>query len=55
MTRSTVSCIILTGILIALVASQAQADDVPTVTITGYTVSPSVLLPESKGDSADHR
>jgi len=47
------SCTIITGILLAALLALAvvpvHADDIPTVTVGSYTVSPSVMMPGSTG------
>jgi hypothetical protein len=43
-----IALIILFGAMV-LVVSPVHAEDTPTVTVTSYTVSPSVLMPDSLG------
>ena len=49
MKLSTLAIFIVAFVLIAFAIPPAQADESPTVTITDYKVSPSVLMPDSKG------
>lgn len=49
MRLSTLILLVAAFVIIALAIPTAQADDAPTVTISEYKVSPSVLTPESKG------
>jgi hypothetical protein len=46
---STLAILIMAFALIALAMPSAHAADAPTVTISDYKVSPSVLMPDSKG------
>jgi hypothetical protein len=46
---STLALIIMAFVIFALAISPAQAADAPTVTISDYKVSPSVLMPDSMG------
>jgi hypothetical protein len=49
MKYSTLAIIIIAFVLLVVILPPVQADDVPTVTITDYKVSPSVLMPGSLG------